>query len=83
MKQQTNGLTKRAVLELEGATCMSCVFTIEHMGRKMDEVKDIYVDVGAHRIIVEYDGEDDVIERITGIVGRLGYKATPGQFSSV
>ena len=81
MEPNGKGQTKRAVLALEGATCMSCVLAIEHTGRRMDGVKDIFVDVGTHEIVVEYEGADDVVDRIAGIVDRLGYKATPKQIS--
>jgi copper chaperone CopZ len=82
MEQNKNDQLKRAVLELEGATCMSCVYTIEHLGRKMNGIDDVYVDVGTHKIFVEYRGSDDVISEIASIVRRLGYTATPREIKS-
>jgi copper chaperone CopZ len=48
---------KKAVLDLEGTNCTSCVYTIEHLGRKVQGVTDIKVNTPNHEIMVEY--EDD------------------------
>ena len=68
--------TKRAVLDLTGATCTSCTIAIEHVGRKVPGVKDLFVDRGTSTIQVEYEGEPTVLDEIRGLVDRLGYEAT-------
>ena len=67
--------TKSAVLDLVGATCTSCAITIEHAGRRMAGVTDIYVDRATSTIQVEYDGEEEVLNQICDIVDRIGYEA--------
>lgn len=67
--------THKAILDLTGATCTSCVYTIEHVGKRIKGVKDINVDRGAHEIQLEYDGSPDTINTIISIVQRIGYDA--------
>jgi copper chaperone CopZ len=43
---------KNAVLDLEGAHCAFCVYTIEHLGRKVQGVKDIKVNTPNHENMV-------------------------------
>jgi len=66
---------KSATLKLEGANCSSCVFTIEHAGRKIDGIGDVAVDVNKGEISVTYGGNAGSLERIKEIVHRLGYSA--------
>ena len=67
--------TKEARLSLEGASCASCIFTIEHAGRKVQGVGDVAVDVNKGEITVQYGGNAGSLERIKEIVRRLGYSA--------
>lgn len=76
MKKESTSLTKRATLDLEGAHCASCVYTIEHLGRKVQGVKDIRVDANVHEIDVLYEGNPGSLERIVEIVRALGYNAS-------
>ncbi|ORC37825.1 heavy-metal-associated domain-containing protein [Marispirochaeta aestuarii] len=71
--ERTN--TKQAKLKLSGATCASCVFTIEHAGRKVQGVADVNVDASKGEISVSYGGNAGSLERIKEIVHRLGYSA--------
>ena len=48
---------KNATMDLKGAHCASCVYTIEHVGRKIQGVEDIKVDAGKREIKVIYDGD--------------------------
>ena len=73
MEQTTVG---RAILDLTGATCTSCTIAIEHVGRKIPGVVDLYVDRGTSTIQVEYEGEPSVLDEICTLVDRLGYEAT-------
>jgi len=36
MASSTDAAYRKAVLGLDGARCMSCVFAIEHLGRKLE-----------------------------------------------
>lgn len=74
--KRTASEAKRAAFDLEGATCMSCVYTIEHVGRKLKGVRDVCVDVATKKIHVEYDGSSDTLDRIAEIVEKIGYRAT-------
>jgi copper chaperone CopZ len=66
---------KSAILDLDGAHCASCAYAIEHLGRKIQGVKDIAVDAAQKEIRVEYEGNPGSLERIVEIVHRLGYDA--------
>lgn len=66
---------KKAVLNLIGATCTSCAITIEHVGKKMEGVSDIFIDRATSTIQVAYDGNREVLERICDLVDRIGYEA--------
>ena len=69
-------MDKKAVLDLHGATCTSCAITIEHAGKRLAGVSDIYVDRATSTIQVEYDGNPEVLETICNVVERIGYSAT-------
>ena len=66
---------QQAVFDLEGATCASCAFAIEHIGRKIDGIDSIRVDAKRHEIIVDYHGDNEALEQIPKIVDTLGYRA--------
>ncbi len=66
---------KTAQLNLEGAHCASCVYTIEHAGRKVQGVDDVSVDVNDSTITVRYEGNPGSLERISQIVKTIGYNA--------
>jgi copper chaperone CopZ len=66
---------KQATLKLEGAHCASCIFTIEHAGRKVQGIGDVAVDVNKGEINVIYGGNAGSLERIKEIVRTLGYSA--------
>jgi copper chaperone CopZ len=67
-----------AVFDLDGASCMSCAYTIEHLGRKLGGVQDIYVDAKTKTIRVQYDSETggESLKTIPEIVRRIGYNAS-------
>jgi copper chaperone CopZ len=75
MKNLQSGSPKNAVLDVEGANCASCVYTIEHLGRKVQGVRDIHVDSGKGEIRVYYEGNPGTLEKIVEIVRSLGYNA--------
>jgi len=65
----------RAVLDVNGATCPSCAYTIERAGRKVAGVGEVRVDVNAREILVDYDGTPEALAGIKAVVARLGYQA--------
>jgi copper chaperone CopZ len=75
VKNEENA-TCQAVLDVAGAHCPACAFTIEKRGRRVPGVREVRVDVSRHEIRVEYDGAPGTLERIAAIVGTLGYSAT-------
>lgn len=66
----------QAVLDLQGGTCTSCTITIEHAGRRIKGVSDIFVDRGTNTIQVAYDGNRTVLDQIVNLVDRIGYEAS-------
>lgn len=73
MEQSTR---QHAALDLTGATCTSCVIAIEHLGRRIKGISDIYVDRQTKSIQVEFDGNRQSLEKIQEFVRRIGYEAT-------
>lgn len=73
MEQSTK---QHAALDLTGATCTSCVIAIEHLGKRIKGISDIYVDRKTKSIEVEYDGNRQSLEKIQEFVHRIGYVAT-------
>lgn len=67
---------KKAVLDLEGAKCTSCAITIEHVGRKIAGISDIFVDRGTSTIQIEYDGNQEALEQVCDLVDKIGYSAS-------
>lgn len=67
---------KKAVLDLEGAKCTSCAITIEHVGRKIAGISDIFVDRGTSTIQIEYDGNRQALEQVCDLVDKIGYSAS-------
>ncbi len=66
---------KHAILDLNGATCTSCVIAIEHLGRRVQGINDITVDRATSTIQVEYDGNREALDKICEFVERIGYSA--------
>lgn len=71
----TKADTKKIVLDLQGGTCTSCSIAIEHFAKRLDGVEHVEVDRGASEIHVEYDGSEETIEQIIGMVRKIGYDA--------
>jgi len=59
-------------MDLVGATCTSCVFGIEHMGRRIKGVEDIEVDRTNGEIRLEFDGNPATVEKIVQFVEAIG-----------
>lgn len=66
---------KRAIFELIGATCTSCSIGIEHMGRRIKGVDEIWVDRQESKIYMDYDGNHGTVKKIANFVQAIGYEA--------
>jgi copper chaperone CopZ len=66
---------KRATFDLIGATCTSCSIGIEHMGRRIKGVEDIWVDRQSSTIHMDFDGNLATVDKITQFVKAIGYQA--------
>lgn len=64
-----------AILDLEGASCPGCIYTIERAGRRLAGVTEIRVDAGRHEVRVVFDGRPGVPEAVRDIVRLLGHEA--------
>ena len=67
---------KKAILDLNGARCASCTYTIEHLGRKVQGVEHIRVVPDRGEIHVQYGGNPGSLEKIVEIVKLIGYSAS-------
>lgn len=62
-------------MDMDGATCTSCVYTIERVGSKLKGVYECYVDRDSSQIQLVYDGESETLDRVTELVRKIGYTA--------
>lgn len=65
-------------LDLKGATCASCAFTIERTGRKLDGVEDVHVDAADSKVEVTFteshaEKQREALKRIQKVIKLLGY----------
>ncbi len=70
---------KKALIDVDGATCTSCVYTIEHVAGKMKGVSQIFVDRNTSQIQLEYDGRRETLDEIVKLVDKIGYTAVVNQ----
>jgi cation transport ATPase len=62
------------LLDMLGFGCASCAYTIEKMGRKIEGVREIRVNLAEQRIRVVHDGDRAAIIRQLGdVVRRIGH----------
>lgn len=70
-------MEKIAIYQLEGATCTGCKIAIESVGKKINGVKDIFIDGPTNQIQVTYEeGIEDHKEKIPQLVESLGYETS-------
>ena len=69
------GSSRKALIDITGANCTSCVYTIEHVGRKFAGVRECYVDRNTAQIQLEYDGRQQTLDEIVRLVDKIGYVA--------
>lgn len=61
-------------MEMMGFGCASCAYTIEKLGKKIDGIDAIKVNLGDNRITVEHHGDkENLAEQISSIVDRIGH----------
>lgn len=68
-------------LHIEGATCPSCAYTIERVGRKLKGVEDVYVNSALSRVDIDFTVDDSgiqnaALDRLVHVVRQLGYDAS-------
>ena len=68
-------MKRTGILELEGAHCASCAFTIEHVGRKIKGIDEVLVKASEGRVYVDYSGSEGVLNKVADIVKNIGYEA--------
>ena len=68
-------MKKTGILELHGAHCASCAYTIEHVGRKIAGIKSVRVYAADGRVEVGYEGDPAVLDKVAEIVKNIGYSA--------
>jgi copper chaperone CopZ len=66
---------KLAELDMGDAGCPSCAYAVEKLGRKLPGVRDVHVDIAAHRISVLFGGDEGVLDRIRELVSKMGHDA--------
>ncbi len=67
--------TKTIILDLDGANCPGCIYTIERAGRRLAGVSEVRVDAGRQEVRVDCDGRPGVGEAVRDIVRLLGHDA--------
>lgn len=65
----------RGIMDVDGATCTSCVYTIEHVGSKLEGVYQCEVNRKTSQIELLYDGNPETLDRVKELVSRIGYTA--------
>lgn len=68
-------------LNLQGATCPSCAYSIEHYGRKLTGVQDIKVEAGLSEVRVDLnihdeEAQDELLNKLIKVVQSMGYDAS-------
>jgi copper chaperone CopZ len=61
--------------DMIGFGCVSCVYSIEKLGRKIAGVVDIHASLAEKRVRVKYNGDRAAIVRqLTDVVSRIGHE---------
>ena len=68
-------MKRNGIVALKGAHCASCAYTIEHLGRKIKGITTIKVNTAEQKAYIEYEGSEQVLDKIVGIVDKIGYSA--------
>jgi copper chaperone CopZ len=68
-------MEKKAKLSIKGAYCGACTYAIEHAGRKLPGVSEVFVDIAKKEITVVYEGDGKILKRIIEMVDSIGHEA--------
>ncbi len=68
-------MKKKAKLSIEGTYCGACTYAIEHAGRKLPGVSDVFVDIARKEITVIYEGDGSILNRMIEMVDSIGHQA--------
>ncbi|MBN2790663.1 MAG: heavy-metal-associated domain-containing protein [Candidatus Delongbacteria bacterium] len=68
-------MKKKARLSIKGSYCGACTYAIEHAGRKLPGVSDVFVDIAKKEITVQYEGDGKILNEIIKMVDKLGHEA--------
>lgn len=71
----SKGAGAKAVVHIEGMTCMHCAQRVEKGIASLPGVKAAKVDLGKKESAIDFDPALVTIEEITAKINQLGYKA--------
>ncbi len=66
-------MEKKEKLKIKGMTCASCVRVIENSVKKIEGIKEIYVNLGTETALLEYDPDKVKIEDVIKTIEDIGY----------
>jgi len=72
--QLTNGLD-RAVIPVDGLSCLACEIPVRHALRKIDGVKSVQVNAGTKTATVDYEPAKTNPEQLVTAINSTGYRA--------
>jgi copper chaperone CopZ len=70
-----NGLS-RAVISVDGLSCVACEIPVRHALRKIDGVKTIYVSAATKTATVEYEPAKTNPDQLAAAINSTGYRAS-------
>lgn len=65
-----------AALTVDGMTCASCSLAVRTALGRLDGIRDVRVNVGAKRTVIEYEPARVTPQQLVDAVNRLGYRAS-------
>lgn len=66
-------MTKRAILQLDGLTCPSCMTKIQSALEKQDGVEKVQVLFNAGKAKADFDETKNTADHLAEVVDKLGY----------
>ena len=63
----------KAEFYIDNLTCLGCKNTILKEAKKQDQVKNVEVDMQESKVILEYEGKEEVVHRVKSRLLRKGY----------
>ncbi|AIF80682.1 cation transport ATPase [endosymbiont of Acanthamoeba sp. UWC8] len=68
-------------LLVEGVHCGSCIWLIESTLKQQGGVKLARINISTQRLLLAWEGEEDIIYKYVDIIQKLGYKLIPFDYS--